>query len=79
MPTYKFTGEAPEEFPTLAGDLVAGGRADAVLEPGDEITVTEEVEHPRLELVGAPQKKPAATPEPDPVPDAADAAETPKE
>lgn len=62
--TYTFTGDAPEEFPTLSGELVEAGRADAVLEPGDQITVENEVDHPRLELVTAPKTPPPADPAP---------------
>lgn len=59
--TYTFIGDAPEEFPTLSGELVEAGRADAFLEPGDQITLEHEIDppHARLELVTAP---PAKTP-----------------
>ena len=46
---YEFTGEAPEEFPTLSGVLVhEQGRGSAILEPGDTIEVPFAVVHPRL-------------------------------
>lgn len=55
MPQYRFIGEAPETFPYLPADPPA-----RELQPGDLVDCTEEVSHPRLELVGARKKSDSA-------------------
>ena len=55
MPRYKYTGDTEEVFPNLPG-------ASAVLRPGDEIDVDEELHHPRLELVEPAVADPPAEP-----------------
>lgn len=48
MPSYEFTGDQPEVFPSLSWWLTQGGADDATVEPGTTVTINEPIVHPRL-------------------------------
>lgn len=56
MPTYRFTGVEPEDFPVPP--------IARRLHPGDVIETDEPIEHVRLELVAAKTKPPKDTASP---------------
>lgn len=63
MTRYRFTGEAPETFPSIViTELDDDGtpvHRTLVCEPGDEIELDDDIEHPRLVPVGKPAKRAA--------------------
>lgn len=59
MPKYRFSGDAPETFPSIVF-VDADGHHTLTLEPGDVVDLPEPVEHPRLEATDEPATHDAA-------------------